>query len=141
MKQLGSGILAGLLVFALVVVLGAAQESRTAQNDVVFGTLACSALATGEFNTSLAFEGTIGIFGDPSGMSLELTSVTEADPATSCQSLVDDIAGLAMSLGCAVGPVREIGFTRDFKLVCPGTRDQVITTVGDLGVLLTETIP
>ena len=61
MKRLKLGILVGGIAIAMVVILGASQESRTSSKELVFGTFTCNASANGEFNASLTWSGTVGI--------------------------------------------------------------------------------
>jgi hypothetical protein len=141
MKQFRSGIVVVGVILAMVVILGASQDSRTASREVVFGAFTCNALANTEFDTSLSWEGTVGIFGEPGGMGLELATLTEADFATSCQVLAEEISGLAVASGCTLGKVRAIGNTRDFDMVCSGNRDEVVTIMSDLSGRLAESLP
>lgn len=141
MKQFKSGIVVAGVILAMVVVLGASQDSRTASNELAFGAFTCTASATGQFNTSLAWKGTVGIFGEPAGMSLDLATATTADFNTSCQSLTNEIVSSAAARGCQISKIRSIGLTRDFDIVCSGTRNEVVVTMSELSGQLAESLP
>jgi hypothetical protein len=141
MKRLSSGIVAAVLVLSVALALGATQQFRSADRDVAIGTFTCTAVVNGELNTGIAWEGTTGIVGTPEGLSIDISTVTEAAPETSCQAVADDLIALAGSLDCTVTRVRAVGFTREFSFVCSDERGRVITAIGEISSKLAEVIP
>jgi len=110
---------------------GIEKEIRTAEREVAVGTYTCFGAGTGEVTVTVNYEGTTGVFAQPTGFSVKLTTVVNpADADAACQTLTDDFVTLAGGLSCVVAPVRLIGSTRDTVVVCTGNRTQVIDAVG-----------